>query len=481
MLVYAYDQGGVTESGLVATVVLIPSALLAPVVASLAQRIALGTSLFVAYGAQAATNGIVAVALFAEAPKLVVYALLVGPAIAFTMTRPIQSAFTPSLARTPEELTATNVVSGWIESASIFVAPALTGLVLAIGSEAMAFALVGAACLVGAVFVAPLRGLGDTTHATHDDAEDSFAGSLRFVGGDPQARLLLLLLSAEGIAIGALDVLIVELAQGGLGLGEGWVGYFTAAFGAGGILAVGVTARLVGLARLAPPLVASLAVWSVAFLGLAAIPGAACGVGAARRGRRCPVDVRRGGTNAPAACRASRPARACLRSSRRPADGHTCRRLSARPAARVDRRATARLRLHRRAASHLRSRGGSEAARHRPACDGSGRGDLPAALDAALRAAAAADAGIPRTFPRADGGAGGGRRHPPGRPRRSLLRHRGRRGRHRARRAPRGDPRPGRGIRGDRPHVRRASYRHGHHAHGCTALRARRATCSSSP
>jgi MFS family permease len=66
----------------------------------------------------------------------------------------------------------------------------------------------------------------------------------------------------------------VELAQGGLGLGEGWVGYLTAAFGAGGILAVGVTARLIGLARLAPPLVASLAVWSVAFLGLAAIPGA---------------------------------------------------------------------------------------------------------------------------------------------------------------------------------------------------------------
>ena len=71
MLVYAYAQGGVTESGIVATVMLIPSALFAPVLASLGQRFALGTSLFAAYVAQAVTNGAVAVALFADASKLI--------------------------------------------------------------------------------------------------------------------------------------------------------------------------------------------------------------------------------------------------------------------------------------------------------------------------------------------------------------------------------------------------------------------------
>ena len=273
MLVYAYAQGGVTESGIVATVMLVPAAVFAPVMASLGQRVALGTSLFAAYGAQAVTTGAVAVALFADAPKLVVYGLLVAPAIAFTMTRPAQSALTPSLARTPEELTATNVVSGWIESSSIFAAPALTGLVLAIGSEGMVFALVGIGCLVGAVLVAPLRGVGGTV-VNEADPEDSFRGSLSFVRRDPQARLLLVLLGAECIAIGALDVLAVELAQGGLGRGADWAGYLTAAFGAGGVLAVGVTARLVGLARLAPSLIGSLAVWSVAFVGLAVLPGA---------------------------------------------------------------------------------------------------------------------------------------------------------------------------------------------------------------
>ena len=78
-LVYAYAQGGVTESGVVATVLLIPCAVLAPVLASLGQRVAPGTSLVAAYVAQALTNAVVAVALFADAPKLVVYALLIGP------------------------------------------------------------------------------------------------------------------------------------------------------------------------------------------------------------------------------------------------------------------------------------------------------------------------------------------------------------------------------------------------------------------
>jgi Cyclic nucleotide-binding domain len=292
MLVYAYAQGGVTEAGIVAAVMLIPSSLFAPVATAVGHRIALGTSLFAAYAFQAVTNGAVAVALFAGAPKLVVYGLLVGPAVAFTMTRPTQSAFAPSLARTPDELTATNVVAGWIESASIFAAPALTGIVLAIGSVDAVFAAVAVACLLGAVLVAPLRGMG-RMDSESENGEDDVGGSLSFVRRDRQARLVLLLLAAEAVAFGALDVLLVGLAQDGLGRGEDWVGYVTAAFGAGGILAIGITARLVGRARLAPPLVAALAVWGIAFIGLAALPGAAAALAllAAAGGARATFNV----------------------------------------------------------------------------------------------------------------------------------------------------------------------------------------------
>jgi len=273
MLVYAYAQGGVTEAGVVATLLLVPAAAFAPVVAAWTERRDAGTALLAGYVAQALSCAAVAVALLLDAPPLLVYVLLVAPTVAFTMTRPTQSAFAPGLARTPEELTATNVVTGWIESLSMLAAPALTGVFLALGSPATVFAVSAAGCVLGAVLVAPLR----TTSAPAPEPADEQAapsGSLDFVRRDPHARTLLLLLSAQCIAIGALDVLTVELAQGVLGRGEEWAGYLAAAFGAGGVVAVVVTARLVGVGRLALPLVLSIAVWSLAFGALAGLPGA---------------------------------------------------------------------------------------------------------------------------------------------------------------------------------------------------------------
>ena len=65
MLVYAYAQGGVTESGIVATVVLIPAAAFAPVMAAVGERHAPGNALVAGYLAQALSCAVVAVALFA--------------------------------------------------------------------------------------------------------------------------------------------------------------------------------------------------------------------------------------------------------------------------------------------------------------------------------------------------------------------------------------------------------------------------------
>lgn len=275
MLVYAYSNGGVTESGIVATVLLVPAAVLAPVMAAVGERYPPGKALVAGYVAQVVSCAAVAVAAYSDANSLIVYALLVGPSVAFTMTRPTQSAFAPALARTPDELTATNVISGWIESVSIFAAPALTGVVLAFGTPATVFALAGAGCLLGAVLVLPVRNAAASARNSDDDGEAHFASSIAFVRHDRQARTLVVLLGAQAIAIGALDVLNVELAQAVLEKGGDWAGYLAAAFGAGGVLAVVITARLVGLARLALPLVLSIAVWGLAFVGIAAVPGAA--------------------------------------------------------------------------------------------------------------------------------------------------------------------------------------------------------------
>ena len=91
--------------------------------------------------------------------------------------------------------------------------------------------------------------------------------------------MLVVLLGAQCVALGALDVLYVELARGVLHRGGDWAGYLGGAAGAGGVLAVAFTARLVGRPRLAGPLAGSIAIWSVAFLGLAVVPGVGAALG----------------------------------------------------------------------------------------------------------------------------------------------------------------------------------------------------------
>jgi hypothetical protein len=273
MLVYAYTRGGVTESGVVATVMLVPAALLAPPLAALAERRAPGRALLAAYMAQAISSLAVAAALYAGAPSLWVYALMAFPAVAFAATRPTQAAFTPGLATVAAELTATNVVSGWIESASILVAPASTGLLLAVGSPGLVFLLAGLGCAGGAALIFSLRNAVPRPAAAEEGGVDTEGESLSVLRHDVKARQLIVLLTAQSVAIGALDVLNVELAQGVLHRGANWAGYLGGAFGAGGVLAVVVTARLVGRRRLVMPLVLSVAAWSAAFVGVAAVPG----------------------------------------------------------------------------------------------------------------------------------------------------------------------------------------------------------------
>src|SRR4029077_16157372 len=226
---------------------------------------------------QAATCGAAAAVLYSGVSRFVAYAFLAGPAIAFTMTRPIQASFAPGLARRPEELSATNVVSNWIESFSVLAAPAAAGVLMAISSPSLVFAVTAAAVALGAMLVAPIR--DEVPPATLRDEEEDDGGSVRgaidYVRRNAHVRLLIGLLTVECIALGALDILYVELAQGVFHRGGDWAGYLGAAFGGGGVLAMWFTARLVGLRRLALPLAISLGVWSAAFLGLAALPALA--------------------------------------------------------------------------------------------------------------------------------------------------------------------------------------------------------------
>ena len=272
MLVYAYREGGATESGVLAAAVLVPAALLAPVAATVAGRYQPGTALVVGYAVLASACLAVATAMQASSTRLLVYVLLATVAVSLTLIRPSQAVFAPAFARTPDELTATNVVNGWIESLAALVAPLIAGVLLAVFAPTAIFVVMGIGCAVGALLVAPLRG-AVAAMPPEDDAGVREAS--RLLRRDRNARLLVVLLGAQFVVIGALDVLYVELGQEVLGLPASWVGYLAAAFGAGGVVAAVVTAALVGRRRLALPLGVALILWTAALLMLSVVAGTA--------------------------------------------------------------------------------------------------------------------------------------------------------------------------------------------------------------
>jgi MFS family permease len=272
MLVYAYDRGGATTAGLVALAQLVPATIFAPFASSLADSRRPTRVLTGAYAAQALAMGATAVVLLAHGPALAAYAFAAAAATAVTATRPAQAVLLPALARTPEELTAANVVAGWIESISVLAAPALAGVLLAAGGVGTVFAVMAVVAVAAALLAAGVPGpaaAGPPAAAVAGASE-----GLRIVAREPGPRALIWLLGLESVAIGALDVLYVVLAIGLLHQGGSTAGYLNAAFGAGGVVGIVATVALVGRSRLGPALVAGLGLWALALVGIGVLPSA---------------------------------------------------------------------------------------------------------------------------------------------------------------------------------------------------------------
>src|SRR2546429_7288500 len=108
-----------------------------------------------------------AAAIGAGAP-LAAYAAAVVASTAVTATRPAQSALIPSLAATPDQLTAANVVAGWLEAAGAAAAGLVVGMLISLAGVGSVFAVCAGLGLVAALLVAGLRvaGLGGAEQST---------------------------------------------------------------------------------------------------------------------------------------------------------------------------------------------------------------------------------------------------------------------------------------------------------------------------
>lgn len=247
MLVYAYGQGGVVASGIVAVAQLTPAALFAPLGATLADRYPRGRVLVFAHAAQAIAMGATAAALEAGAGAVLVYVLAAIAATAITLTRPAQNGLLPLLAPTPEALTAANAALGTIENASILVAPAVAGLLLAIAGPGLVYAAMAAALAASAAVVSGVRTPAGRDATPPEGERSPHPGqALRVLASDRRALVLVALLACQALQVGALDVLFVVLALGVLGIGDVGVGLLNSALGLGGVIGALSAASLVG-------------------------------------------------------------------------------------------------------------------------------------------------------------------------------------------------------------------------------------------
>jgi MFS family permease len=253
LAVYAYQAGGTAAVGLVGLIRILPSALASPFAALLADRFPRRQVMVLADVVRAAALLLAGLTVVLGLPAGLVYALSAVFSLASSTFRPAQAALLPSLANSPEELTAANVASSTIESVGIFLGPALGGLLLAATSPPVVFFVAAGTLVWSAVLVGRIQVVATAEQPTARPGGlgGELLAGFRAVGIDGRLRLLVGLFSAQTLVGGILNVLLVVVALELLATGEAGVGYLNSAVGVGGLLgalvALGLASR-----RLAP-------------------------------------------------------------------------------------------------------------------------------------------------------------------------------------------------------------------------------------
>jgi len=264
--VYAYHAGGATAVGVLMLVRMLSSAVAAPFMSVLGDRHNRAHVMVLTDLVRVSALAVAGVAALVDSPALVVYALSLVVAIVSTAFHPAQAALTPSLARTPEELTAANAVGSTIESVGTFLGPALGGLLLAAASTGVVFVVMAGLFLWSAFFVfrihapaAPER----ASAAKHTPFLHQAAEGIKTIVREPSVRLIVGVYGCQTLVAGALRVFIVVMAFQLLDTGNSGVGFLNSATGVGGILGGIATIAIVSRSRLANDFGIGVALWGV--------------------------------------------------------------------------------------------------------------------------------------------------------------------------------------------------------------------------
>jgi MFS family permease len=289
IVVWAYGEGGAQLVGVWGAVRLLCMALAAPIGSTLADRLPRKAVLIGSDLTRSVLVSIAAVLIAVSAPTLSVLVLATLSSLIGCVFRPAQMAWMPSLARTPEQLTAANGASSTIESLAFFVGPALGALLISVTNIQTVLIVNVVTFVVSAILVSGIRSIHDddegTSHGAGKDGDgepEVREGILREMGGgftyiwrDRNLMMIAILVCAQTVVAGATIVLGVVFAVDVLESGPQAVGIIDSAFGVGAIVGGFFAIARATKNRLAGDLALGTALWSLPLLLIVAYPSPA--------------------------------------------------------------------------------------------------------------------------------------------------------------------------------------------------------------
>jgi MFS family permease len=270
--VYAYEADGVGAVGIVVFLRLAVAAAASPWLSVFADRRPRRLVLIASDLVRCLMLGGMALLVAFDAASLSVYILAVLVAVAEPVFRSAQAALTPSLVRTPEELTAANVVASAVESVGLFAGPALGALLLVVAGSGTVFAVTGLLLLVSVALVARIGVAGEPAPEPAVARTDTLLAGWRAIISQRELRVVIGLFSAQTLVAGLVQVLLVVLAIELLSLGTAGVGWLNGMIGIGATLGVLAVAGVAGRSSISRYFALGLLLWGLPLLLIAAWP-----------------------------------------------------------------------------------------------------------------------------------------------------------------------------------------------------------------
>jgi MFS family permease len=289
IVVWAYGEGGAQLVGVWGAVRLLLMAFAAPIGSTLADRLPRKAVLIGSDLTRSVLVSIAAALIAVGAPTLSILALATLSSLIGCVFRPAQMAWMPSLARTPEELTAANGASSTIESLAFFVGPALGAVLISVTNIQTVLIVNVVTFVVSAVLVSGIHGIrpadegaspgegqdGDGEREEREGLLREMGGGFTFIWRDRNLMMIAILVCAQTVVAGATIVLGVVFAVDVLESGPQTVGIIDSVFGVGAIVGGFYAIARSTRNRLAGDLAFGTVLWSLPLLLIVVYPSPA--------------------------------------------------------------------------------------------------------------------------------------------------------------------------------------------------------------